>query len=217
MNTDIAIKKNVDAELHWTPQLDEKDIASTVTNGVVTLSGYVHSFYEKYQAEVAAKRLAGVAAVANDIVIRFATDEGITDPELARNVATAIKFQLPVSWENVKAIVNHGHIFLDGQVEWHFQREGIESAIRHLQGVLSVNNQISLIPRVTPTEIRLRIEDAFRRSAEVDANHISVHTNGGQVVLRGKVSSWAEREEAQRTAWSAPGVTLVTNEIVVGL
>lgn len=217
MRTDNDIKQSVDAELRWSPEFDDKDISTKVTSGVVTLTGFVHSYYEKCQAESAAKRVAGVAGVANDIQIRFSSGDGVTDPEIARNAATAVKFQLPSTWENVKVLVNEGRVNLEGEVEWNYQREGIESAIRQLKGVRSVGNMIKIKPRVAPTEIKHRIEEAFRRSAEIDAHHIAVRANGSEVVLSGKVRSWTERDEAQRTAWSAPGVTFVRNEISVGV
>jgi osmotically-inducible protein OsmY len=217
MSTDNDIKLNIDAELRWSPELDEKDISTKVANGVVTLTGFVRSFYEKHQAETAAKRVAGVAAVANDIEVRLASGDGLTDPEIARNAAAVIKFQLPSTWESVKVLVKQGRITLEGEVPWNYQREGIESALRQLKGVLSVGNMIGIKPRVAPTEIKHRIEEAFRRSAEIDADRISVRADGSEVILSGTVVSWAERDQAQRTAWAAPGVTMVKNEIRVGL
>lgn len=215
MRADIDIKQNVEAELRWTRELDEKDVAVTVNKGVVVLTGFVRSFREKYQAENAAKRIAGVAGVANDIEIRFAPSDSVTDPQIARAAAAAVKIYLPVSWEKVKVLVHNARITLEGEVEWNYQREDVESAVRHLPGVKAVSNLIKIKPRVAPTEIKQKIEAAFRRSAELDAKSISVQAEGSEVTLSGEVSSWAERDEAQRTAWSAPGVTQVTNNIFV--
>ncbi|HWL63203.1 MAG TPA: BON domain-containing protein [Steroidobacteraceae bacterium] len=216
MRTDSQIKTDVEAELRWSPEFDDRDIAAKVEGGVVSLTGFVSSYYGKHQAEIAVKRVAGVRAVANDIQVRLASGDAISDPEIARNAATAIKFQLPLALDGVKAIVKEGHVTLEGEVAWNFQRDAVENAVRHLKGVTGVRNFIHLAPRVQPAQIKHHIEEAFRRSAEVDASHISVLADGGQVVLSGKVRSWAERDEAQQTAWAAPGVTRVTNNITVG-
>jgi osmotically-inducible protein OsmY len=216
MKTDAQIKANVDAELRWSPEFDDRDIAAKVSDGVVTLTGFVRSYYEKHQAEVAVKRLAGVRAVANDIEVRISADDEVSDPELARNAVAAIRFQLPLAPESVKAVVKDGRIILEGEVPWNFQRDAVERAVRNLKGVVSVGNLVRVAPRVAPSRIKHNIEEAFRRSAEVDAGHIMVNADGGEVVLSGTVRSWAERDEAQQTAWAAPGVTRVTNNIMVG-
>jgi osmotically-inducible protein OsmY len=216
MRTDNAIQADVEAELRWSPQLDEKDIAARSSGGVVTLTGFVRSYYEKHQAEVAAKRVAGVTAVANDIEVRIPSGDGLTDPQIARNAAAAVRFQLPTAMNSVQVIVDKGHVTLEGEVPWNFQRDAVESAVRNLKGVVGVRNLVRIAPRVIPAQIKNRIEEAFRRSAEVDAGRIVVAADGGEVVLSGRVRSWAERDEAQQTAWAAPGVTRVTNNITVG-
>jgi osmotically-inducible protein OsmY len=216
MRTDKGIQADVEAELRWTPQLDEKDIAVKAGGGVVTLTGFVRSYYEKHQAEVAAKRVAGVTAVANDIEVRLSSGDELADPQLARNAAAAVRFQLPAGMNSVQVIVDKGHVTLEGEVPWNFQRDAVESAVRNLKGVVGVRNLVRIAPRVVPAQIKNRIEEAFRRSAEVDAGRIVVAAEGGEVVLSGRVRSWAERDEAQQTAWAAPGVTRVTNNITVG-
>lgn len=215
MTTDNDIKRDVEAELKWAPDVLETDIAVKVTDGVVTLTGYAASAHEKYRAEVAVKRVRGVAAVANDLAVRAPLGGMPTDPEIARDAALALKLELPFVWEDIKPIVKQGHIALEGTVEWHNQRERAEAAVRHLRGVLSVRNSISLKPRVAPTEIKHRIEDAFRRNAILDAQKITVDSRGSEVTLRGEVRSWAEHDQAQQTAWAAPGVLTVKNEITV--
>ncbi len=215
MRTDSDIKRDVEAELEWAPDVSETDIAVKVTGGVVTLTGYAATAYEKYRAEAAVKRVRGVAAVANDLAVRAPLDGVPTDPEIARDAVVALKLELPTVWEDIKVIVNQGHVALEGTLEWHNQRERAEAAVRRLRGVISVRNSISLKPRIAPTEIKHRIEDAFRRSAIVDARKVVVDAQGSEVTLRGEVRSWAERDQAQQTAWAAPGVLTVKNEITV--
>jgi osmotically-inducible protein OsmY len=214
MKADTDIRKDVEAELRWSPDVDEADIAIKVTNSEVTLTGYVRNYLEKCQAEAAVKRVKGVAAVANDIEIRSAADAP-TDPEIARAAVSALKIELPLTWESIKTVVQQGRVQLEGKVEWHYERELAESAVRRLNGVVSVLNQIRIEPRIAPQDIKHRIEDAFRRIAQVDANQITVEAQGSDVILRGEVRSWAERDQAQQTAWSAPGVAKVINELRV--
>ncbi len=214
MKSDVDIKRDVEAELKWSPDVDETDIAVKVKGGEATLSGYARSYFEKMQAEAAVKRVKGVAAVANDLEVRPFGGTAI-DPEIARAAVTALKFVLPSSWENVKAVVQQGRVTLEGTLEWHFQREQAERAIRPLNGVVSVLNSIRIQPKIEPQDVKRRIEDAFRRIAQVDANRITVDAEGSDVTLRGEVRSWAERDQAQQTAWSAPGVVKVINELTV--
>jgi osmotically-inducible protein OsmY len=214
MRTDIEIKKDVEAELKWSPDVDETDIAVKVKTGEVTLTGYAHNYFEKYQAETAVKRVKGVAAVANDIEVRSFAGAP-TDPEIARAAVAALKFELPLSCENLKAVVQKGTVKLEGTVEWHYQRERAESAVRRLNGVVSVFNSIRVEPKIAPQDIKHSIEDAFRRIAQVDAGRITVDAHGSDVTLRGEVRSWAERDQAQQTAWSAPGVARVINELTI--
>jgi osmotically-inducible protein OsmY len=218
MKTDSDIKRDVEVELRWSPDVDETDIAVKVNGSVVTLTGFVHTYFEKYQAESAVKRIAGVAGVANDIQVSLPSTEGPEDPEIARAAVAAVRFVLPTNTDNVKVLVHKGHVTLEGAVEWNFQRERVESAVRNLRGVMVITNHVKVKPRVTPVPATIKhmIEDAFRRSAEVDANHISVRADGGTVTLSGKVRTWTERTQAQQTAWSAPGVMEVRNEISIG-
>lgn len=215
MRTDSQIKTDVEAELKWDPDIDATDIAVAVKSGVVTLTGFVRSYAQKYQAERTVKRVAGVVGVANDIEVRLPSSNERPDPEIARDAVAALKNELPYSSENMKVIVKDGWLTLEGSAEWNYQRTRAEDAVRRVKGVRGVINMIALKPRVTPSEIKSKIEDAFRRSAQVDAQRITVEANGGEVTLKGTVRSWAERQEAERAAWRAPGVVKVDNRIVV--
>jgi osmotically-inducible protein OsmY len=213
--SDSEIERDVKEELQWSPDLDESDIAVSVKDGVVALAGFAKSYTEKYEAEEAVKRVAGVVGVANDLEVRLPSVDERPDPDIARDAVAAIRAQLPISSENIKVIVKNGWVTLEGELEWQYQRQTAEKAVRRIKGVKGVSNTVVLKPRVEPTEIKRKIEGALQRSAEIDANRITVETNGGEVVLRGAVRSWIEREEAERAAWSAPGVTRVIDEIVV--
>ena len=215
MRSDSEIERDVKEELQWDPDLDAIDIAVSAKKGVVTLTGFVRSYTDKYEAEAAAKRVAGVAGVANDIEVRMPSVDERPDPEIARDAVAAIKSQLPISSEHIKVVVKNGWVTLEGQVEWQYQRSTAETAVRRIKGVKGVSNLIQLKPRAAPAEIKRKIQEAFKRNAEVDANRILVETNGGEVILKGTVRSWIEREEAERVAWSAPGVTKVEDHIIV--
>jgi osmotically-inducible protein OsmY len=215
MRSDTHIKADVEAELSWSPDLDETDVAIKVQDGVVLLSGYVHSYFEKDRAEAAAKRVKGVCGVANDVIVRLAIGAGTSDPEIARAAVAALKATAPQLADRLKVIVSQGHLTLEGAVQWNFQKSQAEIAVRNLAGVTGLTDLIHITPQVAPIEIERRIHDAFRRSADVDAERVCVATHDGEVTLKGTVSSWSEREEAQRTAWSAPGVTAVKNDLKV--
>jgi osmotically-inducible protein OsmY len=217
VRTDSDIRRDVENELSWDPDIDSADIAVAVKDQVVALTGFVRSFSQKWQAERDAKRVLGVSGIANDIEVRLPSVNQRPDPDIARDAVTALKFQLPFWHEHITPVVKNGWVTLEGDAEWYFQRERAETAVRHVRGVTGVSNMITVKPRVAPTEVKARIEEALKRSAEVDAKQIHVEANGGKIVLEGKVKSWAERQEAERAAWRAPGVTNVVDRIQVGL
>jgi osmotically-inducible protein OsmY len=215
MRSDEDVKRDVEQELRWDPDIDATDVAVTVHNGVVTLTGFVRSYSQKYQAETDAKRVVGVVAVANDLEVRLPTADQRPDPEIARDAVAAIRNELPYSWEQIKVVVKNGWVTLEGDVEWNYQRERAETAVRRVKGVKGISNLIKLKPKVQAAEVKKKIEEALKRIAEIDANRIVVEANGSEVVLRGTVRSWAERQEAERAAWAAPGVTKVDNRVII--
>jgi osmotically-inducible protein OsmY len=216
MNSDNEIRRDVLEELDWDPQVGARDIAVSVRNGVVTLAGFVRSFGEKAHAEADAKRVTGVSGLANDIEVRLPLLGRKPDPEVAREVIAGIKNVMPTVCERIRVRVADGRVTLEGEVDWQYQRGLAEEVTQRVKGIRSLSNDIFVRPQTLSVEIKRKIEAAFERIAEIDAEAIIVETaDNGTVVLKGSVRSWVEREAAEHTACSAPGVKKVENRIDV--
>jgi osmotically-inducible protein OsmY len=216
MRDDAEIERDVIEELRWTPEVDQTDVAVKVTSGVVTFTGFVKSVEERCAAERAAKRIVGVRALANDLEVKLPGVNGVSDPDIARHAADAVEIELPYSAHRVQITVQNGFVTLDGVVDWQYQKERAEEAVRRLAGVIGIANNLYLKDRPVATDIKQRIGDALKRNAQLDADRIGVEIDGTRVTLTGQVHSWSEHETATEIAWSAPGVKEVKNHICVG-
>jgi osmotically-inducible protein OsmY len=212
---DKDLKQHVENAFDWEPSVDAKDIGVSVDEGVVTLRGNVTSYTEKIAAERVALRVYGVKAVANDLVVRLASVYQRTDTEIAQAAVNALKWHTTVPDDRVTLTVKDGWITLAGTLDWQYQKDAAARAIRDLSGVKAVTNDIRVQPRVKTTDVRDKIEAAFKRSAEIDARRVNVTAQDGTVVLSGNVHSWAERQEAERAAWAAPGVSQVDDRLTI--
>jgi osmotically-inducible protein OsmY len=216
MKTDMQLQQDVLEELKFEPRTREAEIGIAVKDGVVTLAGSVNSYGQKYAAERTAERVGGVRAVADELEVKLPGSFQRTDTELAHAVANALRWDIHIPDDRIKATVNAGWVELDGEVEWQYQKWAADSAIRNLTGIKGVANLIKVKPKKVSTyEVSQKIMDSLRRHAERDADKITIEAKDGEVTLRGTVSSFAERKDAERAAWQAPGVTKVEDFIAV--
>jgi len=213
VHTDQEIQVDVLAELRWDSSVQANEIGVSVKDGVVTLSGTVDTYLKKWRAEEAAHRVNGVIAVANDITVRTIGER--TDADIAEAAVHALKWNASIPADKIQVTVDKGWVTLKGDVEWQYQRQEAERVVRRLWGVKGVSNLVLVKPQVSPTDLKKKIESALVRSAEVDAKNITVEVQGGKAILKGRVRTWSERQEAERTAWLAPGVTSVDNQITL--
>jgi osmotically-inducible protein OsmY len=213
IHTDEEIQKDVLAELKWDAQVQPNEIGVSVKDGVVALTGWVDSYLKKWAAEDAALRVAGVKAVANDIEVKLLSER--TDADIAQAAIRALQWDAAVPADKIQVTVSKGWVTLKGDVNWNFEKQDAERVVRRLTGVKGVSNLITVKPSTTPSALKKRIEDALVRNAKVDANKITVEVQGSKAILKGTVRAWVEKEEAERVAWLAPGVTSVENRITV--
>jgi osmotically-inducible protein OsmY len=199
-------------QLDWDPEVDGSAVGVAARNGTVTLSGFIGTYAGKLAAERAAKRVHGVRAVANDIAVRLRLER--TDADIAQDAAQAMKLRSTIP-ESVQAVVHNGHVTLTGRVDWLYQKNSAEKAVRHIRGVRSVLNHISVAPKAAVRDVRHRIVNALHQNADVDARHITVTVSGDTATLTGTVGTWLQRDSAERAAANAPGIARVDNRILV--
>lgn len=212
---DTDLQQDVVEELRWEPSLEDDDVAVAVKDGIVTLAGYTKSYLDKWKAERVASRVKGVKAIVNNIEVRLPSASERSDPDIARAAVDALKWNVSVPKDRVKVKVEKGWVTLEGDVDWYYQREAAERAVRYLTGVKGVTNLLTLKARPTPADVKTRIREALERGAEFDADRITVDVEGDTAILRGTVRSYAEFRDAERAARNAPGITTVKNKLIV--
>jgi osmotically-inducible protein OsmY len=215
MSNDTQLQSSVLAELKWRPSVDSAHIGVTADDGIVTLTGQVHHYAEKLAAEDAAKEVFGVKGIANDIKVEPAGSLTRSDKDIAEAAADALKWDYEVPDDKLKVVVKDGWVTLSGNVDWQFQKDAAYRCVRYLLGVVGVTNNVSIKPSTKWIDVKTKIEDAFRRNADLDERRIFVVTNDGRVTLTGTVRNWSERNAAVSGAWSAPGVTWVEDDLVM--
>jgi osmotically-inducible protein OsmY len=215
MKSDSQLQHDVIAELEYEPSVDHADIGVSVNDGVVTLSGFVKSYAEKMAAEKATRRVAGVRALAEEIKVRYPSDPKTSDPEIAKRILDMFAWNVTIPDDKIKVKVENGWVTLTGTVDWYYQSEAAKKAAGKISGVIGVGNLIEVRRMPGAKDVRERILAAFKRNADLDANSITVLTDGNKVTLGGKVHGWHERQIAERAAWAAPGVSKVEDNIVI--
>jgi len=215
MRSDAQLRNDVQSELDWDPAIKSSSVGVIANDGVVTLTGHVGSFAEKYAVERAAQRVKGVKALAVEITVKLPASDQRTDADIAAAVERGLEWSALVPAGKIKPLVEGGWITLSGEVDWEYQRKAAENAVRNLMGVTGVSNLLKLTPKVVPSDVEKRLHDALARQADREADRIQITVIGSQVHLKGRVHSWAEFNAVQGAAWSAPGVTSVVNDLVV--
>ena len=215
MKTDAQIQQDVINQLKWNPELEASEIGVSVHHGIVTLSGQVDTYFKKFEAERAAKKVSGVKAIAEDIHVGISTAMFRTDTEIAEAVVKALKWHTSIDDQKIKVKVENSSVTLEGQVDWEYQREAAKTAIINFAGVKNVFNLITIKPQLVPSDLQQKINSAFHRSAIIDGSKVKVDVLGSKVVLKGKVRSFSEREDAEEAVWAAPGVTSIENKLEV--
>ena len=215
MKTDHEILRDIQDELKWDPYLSSSEIGISVKDGIVTLTGVVDAYWKKVAAENAVKRVSGVTAVVQKIEVRLSESGKRKDTDIAEAIQSAFKWSVLIPKDKIKIKVENGWVTLEGDVEWEYQKNAARKAVEKLAGVAGVTNNIRVTPKAAPSEIKEKIKTAFLRNASLDSDRINISVDGSTVRLSGKVRSWAEKKEAERQAWLAPGVTKVENDIEI--
>lgn len=216
LTSDVQIQDDVHAELKWDPEVNSADIGVTVKDGLVTLRGTVVMYREKWAAERDALRISGVRAVTNDLTVTPVATHTHTDVDITNHVADALLRDWSVPKNRIHVNVENGWVTLRGTTDWHYQRNAAEIDAQRVAGVTSVVNEVTIVqPHVSAIDIEAGIKQALVRTAEVDANKITVTVDGAHVTLTGTVQSWAELDAARNAAWRAKGVTHVVNKLVI--
>jgi osmotically-inducible protein OsmY len=215
MISDLQLRQDVLDELEFEPSVNAAHIGVTANHGVVTLTGFVTNYAEKTAAERVVRRVKGVKAIAEEIEVRLPSDTKRADDEIAARAVDILKWQVGVPADRIRVKVEKGVVTLTGEVDWQFQKTEADHVVHKLSGVADVVNQIRVASPVHAFEVKEKIEKALQRTAELEASRITVETEGGRVILKGKVRAWYERDIAERAAWSAPGVTEVQDRITI--
>lgn len=215
MKKDIEIYADVMEKLSFDPAIDNTHIAVAVNDGIAKLEGKVKSYFDKWAAETAVKKVAGVRAVVNELIIEAPEKFHVADTDIAAAILRAFEWDITIPHNDIQVTVNNGQVTLSGVVNWWYQRDNAEKATRRIAGVKSINNQIAIKPQVSVKNVKSEIVKEFHRNAQIDAQNIQVSVDGNKVTLTGRVRSWAEYKEAERGAWSAFGVNAVDNRLEV--
>jgi len=215
MKTDTQLRNDIQAELNWAPDVKTSDIGVIVKDGVVTLTGHLASYAEKYAVERAAQRVHGVKALAVELTVKLPFDNQRTDADIALAAERALEWNVLVPDDKIRPMVEKGWLSLTGEVEWEYQRGAAETAVRNLMGVTGVSNLVKVKPKVSPADVEKKIHEALSRQADREAHRLAIAVDGSQVTLRGTVHSWTERDAVQGAAWATPGVSMVVNDLLV--
>jgi len=212
----IALRQAILDELEFEPSVDAANIGVAVDNGIVSLTGHVRTYSEKEAVEHVVKRVKGVRGIAQEIEVRIFGARITDDDDIAQRAVKMIDWNVCIPKEAVQVRVLKGWVTLTGAVEWQYQKDAASDAVKDLAGIVGLSNLVDVKPKASAANVRKRIEDAFERDAELQAEAIRVDVSGGKVTLKGKVRTWAERRAAERAAWSAPGITTLDDQLSVG-
>ena len=215
MKTDMELQQDVIDELKWDPRITDDEIGAAIRGGVVTLTGSVPNFAQKWAAVKAVERVAGVRAVAQELTVKMPEAHRKSDTELAHQIVNTLAWDIEVPHEKVKARIENGWVTLEGEVNWQFQRNSAERAVRYVSGVKGVSNLLTIKSQASTYAVAQHIKEALQRSAEADTKKIEVAAIDGAVTLTGTVRSWAERIDAERAAWGTSGVTAVDDRLAI--